>query len=104
MVVMVMVVGMGMVVVVVVCVCVCVWVGGWGHCMSRAIKNLYVRTICKQRNHPQASADSTLGCTLDRSLALTSTVLGGRVRSSLLVNCRIREADIEECVCACVSD
>lgn len=46
----------------------------------------------------KASADSTLGCTLDRSLALTSTVLGGRVRSSLLVNCRIREADIEDSI------
>ena len=50
-----------------------------------------------------SAADSTLKCDVEGSLALSSTVLGGRVKSSVLVNCRILDADIEgygrECEC-----
>ena len=64
---------------------------------------LFLRTVQTSTPHAQASAaDSTLKCGLENSLALSSAVLGGRVKSSLLVNCRILDADIEGYVCVCV--
>ena len=61
---------------------------------------LFLRTVQTSTPHAQASAaDSTLKCGLENSLALSSAVLGGRVKSSLLVNCRILDADIEGYVC-----
>ena len=63
---------------------------------------LFSRMVQTSTPHAQASAaDSTLKCGLENSLALSSAVLGGRVKSSLLVNCRILDADIEGYVCAC---